>query len=260
MNNVKIFTTLLTLILSTSVHAQFSNSASVAYEQGVQQKDGSQAKSLGFVYIPSYKINDFKFSGRFIYGYDLVNPANDSDWVDGVFNASTSKLKIFEAVKTTPSVGFELPFSKESRENRGINYVLTTGLNLALDTKYLEMENFNLSYGITYGYFQNDYTTRANGEPTTQYKIIQSLVTGYNFNPISIEFVFQFASNNSYDNVFRNSFLHIETITYTLNDTLGFSLYHYNKGSLLKAKTYENNLKAFDEESSTFGLSMDLSF
>jgi hypothetical protein len=175
-------------------------------------------------------------------------------------NASTSLLKPLGAIKFTPMLGVELPFSKESRENRGINYIVDTAMTFSLDTKSLGMENLTLSYQALYGYFQNDYTTRANGEPATQSKIVQTLTTTYSLKPITFAVIFQFVSNFSYDNVIRSGFLHVESISYSVNDSLGFSIYHYNKGSYLKSKTYENNLKAYDQESSMFGISTDLSF
>jgi len=254
-------TLIISVFLTHTAQAQMNNALSLSYEQNAETKsDGTQPKTLGLTYNPTYSVNDFKFSAKLAYGYDAAAPSTGNDWEDGVFNISTSKFKPFKAVKITPMLGVELPFSKESRVNRGINYITDAGVTLALDSKYLNIEDFSLSYQIMYGYLQNDYTTRVNGEPATQSKVIQSVATGYSIKPVTFSLFFQFVSNFSYDNVVRNGFLHVESVTYTVNDTLSFSLYHFNKASLLKAKTYENNLKAYDQESSTLGLSTDLSF
>ncbi|MFN3696364.1 MAG: hypothetical protein ACK4VO_02890 [Pseudobdellovibrio sp.] len=249
------------ILLSSQSFAQFSMPVSFGYEQQAEkQKDGSQAKGLGLQIIPKYSLNEFSGSAKLSYNYDLNQPETGNDWDDGVFTLSTSKLKLFKAVKTTPSFIVELPFSKESRENRGINYVVNASMNLALDSAYLELGGFNASYSLSYGHFQNDYTTRLNGEPATKYKIAQAFNTSYSIHDFTFGFNFQFLSTYSYEDIVRNGFMHIETISYQLNPKLSFSLYHYNKGSLYKAKTYENNLKSYDPEKSTIGLSTDLMF
>jgi len=247
------------ILLTTKAHAQFMMPISFGYEQQAeQQANGTQAKGLGLLIMPKYTINEISTSAKISYGYDLIQPSTGNDWADGILTVSTSKLKLFSAVKTIPALTLELPFSKESRENRGINYVVDAGMTLALDSAYLNLGGFNASYNFTYGYFQNDYTTRLNGEPATHYKISQTVATSYSIDPITFAFNFQFLSSYSYDDVIRNGFMHLETVSYQVNPTLSFSLYHYNKGSLYKAKTYENNLKAYDPEKSTYGLSTDI--
>jgi len=247
------------ILLTTKAHAQFMMPLSFGYEQfAEQQSDGTQPKSLGLQIIPKYTINEISASAKLSYNYDLDHPSTGNDWDDGILSLSTTKLKPFSAVKTVPALTLELPFSKESRENRGINYVVDAGITFILDSAYLNLGGFNASYNLTYGYFQNDYTTRLNGDPATHYKISQAVTTSYSIDPITFAFNFQFLSNYSYDDVVRNGFMHIESISYQVNPTLGFSLYHYNKGSLYKAKTYENNLKAYDPEKSVYGLSTDL--
>ena len=116
------------ILLTTKAHAQFMMPLSFGYEQfAEQQSDGTQPKSLGLQIIPKYTINEISASAKLSYNYDLDHPSTGNDWDDGILSLSTTKLKPFSAVKTVPALTLELPFSKESRENRGINYVVDAG-------------------------------------------------------------------------------------------------------------------------------------
>lgn len=238
---------------------KFSLDLGVSYEQQTEASDdGSQAKGLGFEVIPKVKIGDYSLSAKVVYAYNTVEP-EQSEFADGLISARYTGWHLFPSLKLAPSLSVELPFSKESRENRGIIYVANTGLSLSLDTKYLDIEKYALSYSVSYGHFSNEFTTRENGDPAVKYKIVQTVATSYDFDPISIGLKLQFASNYSYDDVVRNGFLHVEYIGFKHTEILSYSIYHYNTGPLLKGTNYENNLKAYDKDSSIVGVSIDLS-
>ena len=239
--------------------AKFSLDLGVSYEQQAEAAaDGSQAKGLGFEVIPRIKIGDYSLSAKVIYAYNTVEP-EQSEFADGLISAGYTGWNLFPSLKLAPSLSVELPFSKESRENRGIIYVANAGLRLSLDTKYLDIEKYALSYSVSYGHFANEFTTRENGDPAVKYKIIQTVATSYDFDPVSIGLKLQLASNYSYDDVVRNGFLHVEYIGFKHTEILSYSVYHYNAGPLLKGTNYENNLKAYDKNSSIVGVSIDLS-
>lgn len=239
---------------------KLSLGTSISYEQKVEEKEnGVRDRGMGLMLMPKFVFWDFSLRADFFYGYDLNQPRIASGWGDGIISLMYDGLKL-SALKFSPYTSVELPLSKESRENREIILVNNLGVLTALDTKALDMENLSLSYSVAFGYYTNEYTTRVNGEPATEYKIVQTFKTGYKFSPFSVNFKFQFTSAYSYEDVVRDGFLHSESISYVINEGLGFSLYHYNKAPFLKDVTYQNNLKAFDEKTSTVGLSMDLNF
>lgn len=238
---------------------KFTTAVSMSYEQGAQQNaDGVTPRGLGFVVIPQFKFWDFSLRADLFYGYDLNAPSTASDWADMPVSLLYKGWQV-SVFKFSPFTSVELPLSKRSREAREIELVNNFGILTALDTKALGIEKFSLSYSVAYGYFTNKYTTYVNGEPATEYKIVQKLKTGYNFNPISVNAKFEFTSSYSYEDVVRSGYLILESISYQVNDTLSYAFYHYNRAPLLQATTYQNNLKAYDKSSSTFGLSMDLS-
>lgn len=250
-----------TLLAQTSFadELKFSSGINLSYEQKVESNDqGLKPKAMGLELAPKLTWDDFTLKGKLFYGYDLDHPETGSGWSDATIS-SLYLMGSYAYIKISPQVSVELPLSKESRENREIEYIINAGALFALDSKALDIEKFSLSYSLTYGHFQNKYTTRVNGEPSTDYKITQALRSGYKFDPVSISAMFQFTSSYSYEDVVRSGFFHIESVSYTVNPMLGFNLYHYNKAPLLKPETYENNLKAYDPETSTVGLSMDIS-
>jgi lysozyme family protein len=135
------------------------------------------------------------------------------------------------------------------------------GLTLSLNSKNAGNENLTLSYSASYGSYLNDYTTRADGvTPTYKYRIVQVVTTGYKIDAISLLALFSFSSNYSYEDVVRNSFKHLEAISYTFTNQITISLYHVNKGPLLKANTYENNLDFYNQETSVLTLAVSTAF
>ncbi|WP_409477789.1 hypothetical protein [Pseudobdellovibrio sp. HCB154] len=239
---------------------KLSAALSLSYEQNAEENsDGIRGRGLGLYFAPKFEYYDFSIRAELFYGYDLNQPSEGSDWADGVVSLLYKGWKL-SAIKISPYTSVELPLSKESRENREIELVNNLGVLVALDTKDLNVPDLSLSYSVAYGYYTNKYTTRVNGEPATEYKIVQTVKAGYNFNPVSVSVKFKFTSSYSYEDVVRSGFFLQENISYEVNDTLGFSLYHYNAAPFLKDATYENNLQTYDRETSTVGVSTDLSF
>lgn len=238
---------------------KFATSLSLSYEQSAEENsNGVRSRGLGLAISPEFIFWDFSIRANLFYGYDLNAPSTASGIADGVLSLLYNSWKL-SAIKLSPYTSVELPLSKESRENREIELVNNVGMLISLDSKALDIPKLSIAYSVAYGYYTNKYTTRVNGEPATEYKIVQTFKAGYNFDPISFGAKFQFTSAYSYEDVVRSGFLLVESISYQADDTFGFSLYHYNRAALLKDTTYENNLKAFDKETSTIGLGIDLS-
>lgn len=238
---------------------KFGMGISLSYEQSAEaQDDGTRARGMGLGLTPSLGWYNFKLLGIFSYAYDLNDPHNNNDYNDGLISLSYKGWDI-GYFTLSPSTSVELPLSKSSRENKEIKYINNVSGRISLNSAKLEVPNFSLSYTLSYGRYENKYTTQISGDPANDYKIVQTVDTGYNIDPVAFNLRLRFINNYSYENVTRTSFLHVESISYTVNDHLGFSLYHYNAAPLLAPTTYENNLKLYDKKSSTVGLSIDLS-
>jgi hypothetical protein len=239
---------------------KFSTAVTIAYEQKAEENQkGVRDRALGLTLVPKFSFYDFSLRGDFIYVYDLNAPRVGTGWLDGVISLLYDGWKV-SAVKLSPYTSVELPLSKESRENREIKLVNNFGFLATLDTKSLDIPELSMSYSAAYGYYTNEYTTRVNGEPATEYKIVQTFKAGYKFNPLFVAFKFQYTNAYSYEDVVRDGFLHYEALGFGVSESLSFSLYHYNKAPFLKDTTYENNLKTYDATTSTVGLSMDMTF
>lgn len=229
------------------------------YERQAEKlNDGTQPQGLGLEVDPRVTMYDISLYGKFYYIYSLDHPGQQNDWDDPTIGLHYRGWHIISAVRFAPKIYVNLPWSKESRENREFRSINNVGFDLKLNSKYLNIEKFFFSYSAAYGFFDNKFSTRTNGEPATKSKILQIVKTGYNFNPITFTFSFEFTSNYSYDDVVRNSFLMYEMLSYQFTEKIGASFYHYNKAALLRPGTYENNLNVYDKDTSTLGLSLDL--
>ena len=242
---------------------KLSLSVELSYSTFLDKKlaNGDHPEATGLELDPSLQIGDYTLGGVFSYTYDLHEPTTGTDWDDGQIFISRKAWSLGDYLKLGPTLSFDLPFSTESRENRTMKLITNGGLTLSLNSKNAGNENVTLSYSASYGSYSNDYTTRADGvTPTYKYRVVQVVTTGYKINAVSLLALFSFSSNYSYEDVVRNSFKHLEAISYTLPNQVTISLYHVNKGPLLKANTYENNLDFYNQETSVLTLGVSTSF
>ncbi|MFZ3228870.1 MAG: hypothetical protein WA160_01600 [Pseudobdellovibrio sp.] len=239
---------------------KFSFYSELSYTvQSEKLADGSRPESSGFYIMPKLNIGDYSVKGEFSYAYDLKNPSVGNDWDDGRVTFSRKSWELGDLIKLAPTLYFDLPLSKESRENRGIQLITNPGFLLSLNNKTTGWDNLTLTYAINYGFFTNQYTTKANGDVATKNRLTQVLTGRYKYKKFTFAEIFSFYSSYSYEDVVRNSFKHIDVINYSLTDTIELGIAHCNgPAPLLKANTYENNLRFYSQETSQYGISIGI--
>lgn len=228
--------------------------------QAKQQPDGSRAEENSFTFMPGMSYGEYRASAVLIYSQDLADSAKSAGFYDPSFSLSKKSWKLGEYFSLGPSLSLALPMSDNSKNNVGLLYNIGGALSLSLNTKALGMDSWSISTSLGYNRNFTNYDTNASGSPNTAHRIRQRYNVGYQFtDKLSLSTRFQFDSSYTVNGVVKNAFLHYQTLGYDITDNISMSLGHANSNALLKADTYENNLKFFDDESSTYSVGVSVS-
>lgn len=222
--------------------------------QAEKQADGTRPESKGIYLVPKLKISDYTIKADISYSYDVKNTTSTDDWDDARLTFLGKGYNFLsETFKITPSIYFDIPLSKESRDNRGTILITNPGFVLALNSAQLGWDDLLLTYSAHYGFYSNQYTTKLNGDVANKYRLTQVLTGGYKFSKFKFTELFYFYSNYSYDNVTRNTFKHIDSLTYSITDQFEIGFSHCNgPAPLFNTSTYENNLNFYSQETSSY--------
>jgi hypothetical protein len=242
--------------------AKFSLALGVGYESQLKkQTDGSRSEELSYTIMPAVGYGDYTFTMLNIYSQDLRDTGTTGSFIDPNYIISRKGWTLNDYFKLSPSATVVLPMN-ESTKNNGLLYNVAGALTLGLQTKTLGMDNWGISYQLSYLRNFTQFTTNAAGDPYTAYRIRQRFNVNYQFtDKFSLATRLQIDSNYSAveANVVKNSFLHYQTFAYAITDNLEVSVGHTNAGPMLIGSQYENNLKFTDEKSSVYSVGLDLS-
>lgn len=234
----------------------FNPSYSIKAEPGT---DGTRDESISYFFSPSMSYGVYRASVYTLYGQDIKD-TKSSYWIDPVFTFSRSAIPLSDYFKLGPSVSITLPMTDGSKNNTELLYTIAGALNLSLNTKNLGLDKWSTSYYVAYDRNFTRYSTTAAGEPVTMQRIRQRINVGYSFtDKLSLSTRFQLDSNYSAEGIVRNKFLHFQTISYQINDTVALSAGHTNANNLLDGTTYQNNLKFYDETTSEYSAGIEIS-
>lgn len=236
----------------------------VSYEAGYSmqaqvQPDGTRSQSLSHGLTPSMSYGEYRSSVSLSYEQDMNDSASNG-FADPVFALSKKAWTLSKYLKLAPSGTLVLPMTDASKNKTGLMYNIGGALGLSLNTKELGMEKFSAGYQVAVSKNFTNYDTNSSGNPQTSHRLRNRLTAGYSItDSISFFNMFDFNSSYSVNGVVTNSFFSLQSFSYGINDNVSASLSHSNGGAYLKSGTYENNLKFFDAENSTYALSLEVS-
>ena len=235
----------------------------ITYEAGYStqaqtQPDGTRNQSLSHSFTPSLSYGEYRSSVSFGYEQDLVDSSSNG-FGDPVFALSKKAWNLGQYLKLGPSGTLLLPMTDASKNKVGLMYNIGGALSLSLNTKTLGMDALSTSYQIAVSKNFTNYDTNSSGNPQTSHKLRNRLSVGYQItDAFSFFNMFDFNSSYSVNGVVTNSFFSLQSFGYSVNDNVSVSLAHSNGGAYLKTGTYENNLKFFDSESSSYSVAVEV--
>jgi len=224
------------------------------------QPDGTRKEAIGYTFSPGLSYGIYRASVFTLYEQNLKDTTKTGYWIDPAFSFSRSSIELNKYFKFGPSLSLTLPMTDSSKNNTELLYSLGATGTIYLQNKPLGIDNWNISYYLGYQRNFTKYATSNAGDPVTMQRIRQRFNVGYKFtDSLSLGTRFQFDSKYSSEGVVRNDFLHYQTFTYAINDTVSVSLGHTNSGALLNGTNYDNNLKFYDETASEYSAGLDIS-
>lgn len=236
----------------------------ITYEAGYSmqaqtQPDGTRSQALSHSFTPSLSYGEYRSSVSIGYEQDMNNSASNG-FGDPVFALSKKAWTLGKYLKLGPSGTLMLPMTDASKNKTGLMYNIGGALGLSLITKEIGMEKLSASYQIAVNKNFTNYDTNSSGNPQTSHRLRNRVSIGYGItDTISFFNMFDFNSSYSVNGVVSNSFFSLQSFGYSVNDNVSMSFAHSNGGAYLKTGTYENNLKFFDSESSTYSLALEVS-
>ncbi len=228
--------------------------------QAETQADGSRSQTLGHTFMPTMGYGEYSLMAVFPFEQDLVATSSGNKWSDPSFILGKKAWELGQYLKLAPSGSLMLPMTDSTRNEVGLLYNLGAALKFSANTKNMGMDSLSLAYqaSVTKNFLSFD-TNAKSGSPNRSYRLRNRFDLGYDITD-SFSFFnrFDFDSNYSVNGVVTNSFATTQSFGYQINSKVSASLSHSNGGSYLKSDTYENNLKLYNKEDSSYGLGLEL--
>lgn len=228
--------------------------------QAQTQPDGSRSQNLSHTFTGTMGYGEYNSFASMTYDQDLID-SKASAWGDAALGLSKKAWTLGTYLKLGPSISLALPLTDATRNATGLQYAVGGGLKLSLVSKALGMDSFSASHAVSVTKYFTNFDTTSTGNPSRAYRLRNQTVLGYSItDSISIEGLGRFDSNYSVNGVVTNFFILQESISYSLNDNMSVGFSHANAANYLNsAKDYENNLKLYDSESSSYSVSLSVS-
>ncbi len=228
--------------------------------QAQEQPKGTRKQELGHNFTPSMSYGDYSSFAYIGYEQDLIDTSSNG-WSDVVLGLSKKSWELSKLLKLGPSIGAVLPLNDSTRNEVGLLYAASAALTLSLNTKTLGWDAWSMSYQANLSKNFLSYDTNAkSGSPNRAYGFRNRFNLGYDITEkISFFTRFDFNSNYTVNGVVTNGFAHFQSLGYTINDVTSVSITHANGGDVLKGGNYENNLKFYDAESSSYSVGLSVS-
>ena len=235
--------------------------------QAQRQEKNAREEYIGSEFTPKMVIGEYTLLGDFIYIEYIKNPST-SEWIDSSLYLSKKASELGRAVTLSPHTLVIFPLSKASREDVEMKYALSAGLTLGLNSKNLGIEKFGLNYVLRYTKLTNEFETKTNHEPVTDYQFKQRVNLSYSFtDKFSFRTRFEYNSNYSAQNVVKNSYLHLEVFNYQFTDhfsanighTAGGTVYTIRDSEAGSSAYLENDLKFYDPKTSELSVGLGFS-
>ncbi len=240
---------------------KYSLGLGLGYTLGAEaQSNGTRKETMTYSFTPGLSYGIYRASVFSLYEQNLKDTSKNGSFIDPILSFSRSSFELNKYFKLGPSVSVVLPMSDNSKNNTELLYSIAGAASLYLQNKPLGLDGWNINYYLGYQRNFTRYATTNSGDLVTMQRIRQRINVGYNFtDSLSLSTRFQFDSKYSSEGIVRNDFLHFQTLSYKINDTLSVSMGHTNSGATLKGENYDNNIKLYDEAASEYSAGLDIS-
>jgi hypothetical protein len=216
--------------------------------------DHTKSESLSYSLSPGFSYGGYSYGVNFSYTQSLADTTRAS-FSDPGFNVDRKSWKISDYFTLKPAGTLVLPMTDRSKNDIGLLYNIGGGLNLSLVTKAFNMDAWDFGAGLAVNRNFTQYATNSYGEPSNMWRIRQKYHAGYDLTEsLNFSTSFDFSSNYSVNGVVTNTFSVGESFRYKISRGVSMSMGHSNGGPTLTPFTYDNNMKLYDQKSSTYSV------
>lgn len=152
------------------------------------------------------------------------------------------------------------PTNEESRQIKTLRTKLFFGPQVKIDlAKKWAFLPLTVTYRPYYQQSFHRYKVAYDGKSNTQYSLSNRLILDYSFTEkISLTVDSIYGRSYTYQGNPQDTFVFDQSLGYSLNETYSFSLGHNNEGGALKANGRDSNVEIFNNNKSTFYLSIGI--
>lgn len=195
-----------------------------------------------------------------IFGYSTYNKNElQNDFSDLLMSLYLFKSKFNSNINFSPYLTTTIPISKDSSQRQQMNLGYGLGASLSNQSRLLS-GFFSIAGGISLQKYSHKYDTSLNNTINTSHSSNQQVSTGWEYKQIGLTLLFRHINSWNYNGTMRESFLHLQEISWSATKNLSFSGGHSNSGNVLSPNQEDIQIRLIDDNSSTLFLSTNYIF
>lgn len=164
-------------------------------------------------------------------------------------------------ITTSAAAGFSLPFSESSRKTTGLKTGLSLSGTLVYDATKHILPKLSVVYvpGVKANF--HEYKISTTGSSNTQYTLSNALVFAYSISDkIALSLSNAYYRNFTYAGNYNDGFSFDQSLTFVLPQSFSATIGHAIGGTALAVNGTESNVQIFDEDLSTYYVSLGFSY
>lgn len=260
MKGLKLFTSLSVLIVALPVLAKVGTNIQTAYNSSLAKDKIERNQDMDILVNLSAPLS--KRNGASFTAIANKNLKNEKKFLlqDPYFGHSYRLNK--ERGETNLHLGerIYIPVSEESKKNTDLYTRLSVGPSIKSDlSRYVY--GLDINYRLYADMFWHQYETSKSGDSNSRYAYSNRLIVNYSFtDKFSLNFDNLYTKNFTYNNHSRDVFLFDQSLSYSVTPAISLNVGHNNSGNALAIDGATNNIKIYNERSSTVYFAVEIVF
>lgn len=183
------------------------------------------------------------------------------DWGDGSLAVSRGLAKPSEYLNISGKMSTILPLSKSTKQYAELNGLIGLQPVISWDASQIGAKGLSIAYIPKFTMYFHEHETNVNGSSNNQYKLGHVLSVDYSFtDKFSANITGIYNTKWTYGGYRGADFAADQSLSYSFNKTIWSSIGHSIGGAALAANGRDNNFQFYDENLSTWYLSVGLTY
>jgi hypothetical protein len=233
------------------------NAAQKAVNDGTQKDQNSSEYS--FSTESSFKFsNEMSLKALLNYSSYTKNELQN-DFSDLLVSFYFMKTKLGSNLNFKPYLLSTLPISKDSRQRQQMNLGYGAGASLS-NQRGMMAGSLTSAGSLSFQKYSHKFETALNSTINTSHSANQQISLGWEYKQIGLLAMFRHINSWNYSNAMKESFFHLQAISWNINNNLSFSAGLSNSGNVLSANQEDVEIRLIDDNNSTLFASTNYIF